>query len=396
MKIVLLAPLPPEQNGIADYAANFASALEGEGIEVLRPFAGMPVTADPAEIRARLEALSWHGVELAHAELGGGRVREFIALELLRQLKPSMPLTATAHDPERLIWRAAKLPPALAWTQRLPQPMAKLASVLGDPATLAQERRLAHGLARIVALTDTGAQALCARMQLPHERVAVIAHGHPVIAPAPLPAGALRLLYFGFIYPGKGIEDLIAAFALLRARDARAASLRLTLAGGTAPELTFGRDASYLDQLRKLIWRHGLEEIVDWQIDIDASEIPALVQAHHAMVLPYRESRKLRLLGRVRGTSGALAWAIACGRGAIASSARAFAEEVGHGNGVVFREGDVAALAAAITRLLDEPFLAADWAAHAQRLSRQRTWPVIARRFHELFETLAEEELHAA
>ncbi|HEX7915195.1 MAG TPA: glycosyl transferase family 1, partial [Rudaea sp.] len=80
----------------------------------------------------------------------------------------------------------------------------------------------------------------------------------------------------------------------------------------------------------------------------------------------------------------------------IASSARAFAEEVGHGNGVVFREGDVGALAAAITRLLDEPFLAADWAAQAQRLSRQRTWPVIARRFREMFETLTEAKAHAA
>ena len=99
MKIVLLAPLPPEQNGIADYAANFADALEGEGIEVLRPFAGMPVTTNPNEIRARLETLSWRGVALAHAELGGGRVREFIALDLLHRLHPALPLTATAHDP---------------------------------------------------------------------------------------------------------------------------------------------------------------------------------------------------------------------------------------------------------------------------------------------------------
>mgnify|MGYP002653794097 CR=1 FL=1 len=80
------------------------------------------------------------------------------------------------------------------------------------------------------------------------------------------------------------------------------------------------------------------------------------------MVLPYRESRKLAWLGQMRGTSGALAWAIACGRGAITSDARAFAEEIGSGNGAAFAQGDVPALARRIELLLEQPRLLRDWA----------------------------------
>ena len=41
MRIALLAPLPPEKNGIADYASHFRNALQGLGIEVATPLAGV-------------------------------------------------------------------------------------------------------------------------------------------------------------------------------------------------------------------------------------------------------------------------------------------------------------------------------------------------------------------
>lgn len=45
MRIALLAPLPPEKNGIADYASHFRNALQGLGIEVATPLAGVRPTA---------------------------------------------------------------------------------------------------------------------------------------------------------------------------------------------------------------------------------------------------------------------------------------------------------------------------------------------------------------
>ncbi|MGN2261442.1 hypothetical protein ACLXBB_36885, partial [Pseudomonas aeruginosa] len=53
-------------------------------------------------------------------------------------------------------------------------------------------------------------ECLARRMRLPPGRVEVINHGNLEIATVPLPSlDTLRLLYFGFIYRGKGIEDLL-------------------------------------------------------------------------------------------------------------------------------------------------------------------------------------------
>jgi glycosyltransferase involved in cell wall biosynthesis len=108
------------------------------------------------------------------------------------------------------------------------------------------------------------------------------------------------------------------------------------------------------------------------------------------MVLPYRESSKLKLLGKLRGTSGALSWATACGRGVITSDARSFAEEVSHGNGEIYPQGNVAALKDALTRLCEQPQLAQSWADRAAILGRERVWSLTAKRFEQLFQQACE------
>lgn len=388
MKVALLAPLPPVRSGIADYAVAWRAALQARGVEVAVP--AMPDGADlPAEWPDVGDA-AWQGVDVVHAEIGGGRSREFLALERLRQRRPDLPLTATVHDPERLVWRAPVLPPVLRTVARWPRPWPQLAMLACDRATLARERALAAGLSAMVTLTATGASCLAERMRVPAENVRVIPHGNALPPPEhladPVP---LRLLYFGFIYPGKGIEDLLAAVQRV-ARD-HAGAFRLTLAGGSAPELAFGPRGDYVAGLREQVRARGLEGMVDWQLDLPAEHVPALIGAHHALVLPYRESRKLSLLGRMRGTSGALSWACACGRGAIASDARAFPEEVSHGNGRVYPQGDVAALAESIVALIRDPAMVRQWAAQAAALGRQRAWPEVAGQFAAFFERVVAE-----
>lgn len=72
MRIALLAPLPPEKNGIADYANHFRTALQARGVTVLTPLAGVAGNSDA--IRSAISAFDWHTVDLVHAELGGGRL----------------------------------------------------------------------------------------------------------------------------------------------------------------------------------------------------------------------------------------------------------------------------------------------------------------------------------
>lgn len=389
MRLALLSPLPPEQTGIADYAAHFRRALNTAGIEVLTPLLGQRPLDSLAAARRWVDERDWSKVDVVHAELGGGRYSEFFALCALARLPQRPALSLTAHDPERLVWRPVhRWWPGIERSAVVPRLARQALAVLSDPHTLWAERRLARRLDGMVALTETGATRLASRMGLPKSSVSVIPHGTVALPAVPLPPILpVRLLYFGFIYSGKGIEDLVDALGrVVTANPELASQVRLTIAGGTAPDITFGAQGSYLDGLRKRVAQRGLESLVDWDLDIDARDIAPLIQRHHVMVLPYRESRKLSLLGQMRGTSGALAWAIACGRGAITSDARAFAEEIQSGNGEAYKQGDVAALAHRLERLLAEPLRVRVWSQQATELAQLRDWRHTGEHFRAHFE----------
>jgi glycosyltransferase involved in cell wall biosynthesis len=390
MQIALLAPLPPEQNGIADYAGHLKQALEDMGVRVRTPLQG--VGNDPEAARQRVADADWEGIDLVHAEIGGGRLAEFHALRALRERYPQLPLTATVHDPERLVWRRHRLPWPLSMVASLRSPLPEIATVLADPLCLREERQLARQMTRLVTLTHMGNRCLQQRMGLQQAQMAVIPHGNLPITPQPLPAlHPLKLLYFGFIYRGKGIEDLLEALAQLFVdKPELRGRVRLTLAGGSEPEMAFGASGSYLEQLRQRIRARGLTDLIGWHLDLPAADIPQVIQAHHVMVLPYRESSKLKILGKLRGTSGALSWATACGRGVITSDARSFAEEVSHGNGEMYPQGDVPALTAALARLCEQPQLAQTWADRAFTLGRERVWSLTAERFQTVFQHACE------
>jgi glycosyltransferase involved in cell wall biosynthesis len=390
MRIALLAPLPPEQNGIADYAGHLRHALEGLGVQVVTPLQG--VGNDPRGAVERVGTRDWRGVDLVHAELGGGRLAEFQALQALRERLPRLPMTATVHDPERLVWRRERLPWPLSIATTMRSPAPEIATVLADPLCLREERQLARHMTRLITLTQAGSHALRERMGLAESQMAVIHHGNLAIAPQPLPAlTPLRLLYFGFIYRGKGIEDLLDALAnLFLAQPQLRSRVSLTLAGGSEPEMAFGPSGSYLDQLRRRIRELGLVDRIDWQLDLPPERIAEVIQAHHVMVLPYRESSKLKILGKLRGTSGALSWAVACGRGVITSDARSFAEEVSHGNGMIYPQGDVEALTAALIEVCTAPEQVTLWAQNAAQMGRSRVWSLTAERFREVFEQACE------
>lgn len=389
MRLALLSPLPPEQSGIADYAADWRRAVQAAGAEVLTPLQGQRPITSLEDARHWVAERDWTKVDVVHAELGGGRHSEFFVLSALATLPNRPRLSATIHDPERIVWR----PVSALWRaldRHLPGPISKVAAILSDPHTLWAERSLARRLDGLVVLTQTGADRLAKRMKIPVSKVRVISLGTQNVPPQPLPPlSPLRLLYFGFIYRGKGIEDFIEAFGRLRQQQPElAAQARLTIAGGTSPDIAFGASGTYLDGLRHRAQELGLSELIDWELDIDERDIAPLIQRHHVMVLPYRESVKLALLGQMRGTSAALAWAIACGRGAITSNARAFAEETSHGNGMSYRQGQVGELASAIEAVLKEPERVREWAKAATVLNEQRLWSRTGHSFVGYFDAL--------
>jgi len=389
VKLALLSPLPPEKNGIANYAEFFCSALQNNGIEVSTPLKGEEVFSSTDEVNSFVKQHDWNNFDLVHVELGGGRLREYAIIKALRRMYPNLPITATIHDPERLIWRSEKLPWPL---NRLKDQgvLYKGAMLLVNPCALRDERRTAGQLDRLFTLTNTGAFFLQKRMRLTQNRISVIPHGNTEIPFKPLPpVDPLKLLYFGFIYKGKGIEDLIDAFGLaVKQYGSQGKGLKLTLAGGCAPETAFGQKVDYLSELKNQINTLGLNDFINWELDIPDDGISDLIQNHHVVVLPYQESKKIKLLGNMRGTSGALSWAIACGRGVITSDARSFSEEVGFGNGIVYPQGDIKILGEHIGMIFQQPELIASWAEKAHEIALEREWKKIAKKFKEVFSNI--------
>ncbi len=199
MRLALLSPLPPEQTGIADYAAHFRAALNQAGVDVLTPLAGQRPIDSLAAAKAWVAERDWRRIDVVHAELGGGRHSEFLTLCALADLPNRPALSATIHDPERLIWKPVNRVWAMVnGMSNVPRSAKQAVALLSDPATLMAGRKLARQLEGLVTLTQTGAGRLIKRMKLQVERVSVIPHGTVTMRHRPLPdMDPIRLLYFG-------------------------------------------------------------------------------------------------------------------------------------------------------------------------------------------------------
>ncbi len=382
MRVALCAPDPTEANGVAAYACAFEEALTARGIDVLRPFLDKNFDAANAA-----DYFRHRDVNIVHFEMGGGRTREFLLAENLVQCGFGAKITMTVHDPERLVWRLDYL----RRLTRIHPALQRALALLSSPLTLWRERRVAANIGRLITLTSAGAEVLRLRMRVPTPKVETIAHGSWQVPFVPVSIAPVRLLCFGYIYRGKGLEDLLhACAALLEQQPHYREHFHLTLAGGTNPDLNIRTGGSYIDELKALARELKIAEHIEFVTDLDDAAIAELIQTHSALILPYQQSRKLQLLGQLKGASGVLARAIGCGRGVITSTARALPEELARGIGLIYPAGDVDALKKAIESVLQKPQQLQQWSEAARALADERSWANTAARFKLVYETIAE------
>lgn len=94
---------------------------------------------------------------------------------------------------------------------------------------------------------------------------------------------AFVLIFFGYIYPGKGVETLLEAISLSQQQGSR--PLRLIVAGKVGPELK--------ETLEKLEAHLGLADRVTWLGHTEDEVISAYLRASDAAVLPFDEGIRL-------------------------------------------------------------------------------------------------------
>ena len=172
-------------------------------------------------------------------------------------------------------------------------------------------------------------------------------------------AASPLVLSLGVIRPYKGLEFLLRSWPHVTTPNAQ-----LVVAGGGDP--------AYAAQLVELARQLDLGDSVLFRIGyVSDADHDALHRACDVVVLPYREISQ----------SGALMTAMAYGRPVVASDIGGFREVIDSGrNGVLVTYGDTAAMAAAVSALLDDPQRRAEIGAAALADVRSTfSWDSIAR-----------------
>ena len=215
-------------------------------------------------------------------------------------------------------------------------------------ARFERSERRALAAASLVVVTGTATLPLLASSSLPSARVVLV---EPGTDRAPVTRGStappLRLLSVGTLNPGKGHEDLLAAFARVASRD-----WRLTCAGSLT------RYPATVERVKTLIRELGLDEHVSLVGELDEAALEACYAATDVFVL-----------ATLRETYGmAVAEALAHGLPVVATTTGAIPDLVGDEAGLLVAPGDRQALASALARVVGDRELRERLAQGARRV----------------------------
>jgi len=245
----------------------------------------------------------------------------------------------------------------------------------------------------VVVMTDTARQRLLAGFGVDDEKVIVIPHGAatpPVSTFTDEVAAGThrvdhrpRLLTWGLLGPGKGIEWAIDAFAELDDLDP---APTYVIAGATHPKVREQAGESYREMLVERAERSGSASSVSFDDSYrDLESLTDLIRSADLVVLPYDSDDQV--------TSGVLVDAIAAGCPVVSTAFPHAVELLASGAGIVVPQRDASALAAAIRTVLTDADRAEAMAVEARRLAPELSWEAVARRYDALGTLLLAERL---
>lgn len=355
----IISTFPPTSCGIATFSAALAAGLiaDGASVDVVRcgsapPFEDALVLAPLVDAsgshRAAVEVLNATDVVIVQHEYGlyDGPDGEDV-LELMAAIHA--PMVVVAHTV-------------------VTGPTANQRVVLQRVCAMADV---------VVVMTDTARSRLIDGFGVDPAKVMVIPHGAatPGASASADPSGAAvrpaRLLTWGLLGPGKGIEWAIDALAELVDVHPHP---EYVIAGATHPKVREHSGESYREMLVDRAARSpAAQHIVFDDAYRDLTSLTDLIRSVDLVVLPYDS--------RDQVTSGVLVDAVAAGRPVVSTAFPHAVELLASGAGIVVPQRDPVALGAAIRSVVTNPELAAAMAAEARRLAPDLSWPAVARRY---------------
>ena len=363
----ILSTFPPTSCGIATFSAALAAGLiaTGASVDVVR------VGASP-----ELEDV------LVVAALGGpDRSTRATAVDALN----ADDVVIVQH--EYGLFEGADGESVIELMSAIDAPIVVVAHTVLSHPSANQRRVLEHVCAAadaVVVMTETARTRLLDGYSVEHTKVSLIPHGAATPAAAPVVESRrngdpARVLTWGLLGPGKGIEWAIDALDELRDVDPRP---EYVVAGSTHPKVRERHGEAYREMLvERAAASDSAAHVTFDDTYRDLASLTELIQSADLVVLPYDS--------RDQVTSGVLVDAVAAGRPVVSTAFPHAVELLSSGAGLVVPQGDPVALGRAIRTVLTDPALAASMAAEARRLAPDLSWPAVARRYCLLAEQVA-------
>ena len=362
--VAIVSTFPPTQCGLATFSSALANGLavcgvtevgivsvgDREDLTDMRRVVGQLVPNDALSISRTAQVLNRFDVVIIQHEYGiyGGNDGDEI-VEVMKRVRS--PMISTLH------------------TVPL-QPSAHQKRVLEEVVELST---------CAVTMTNIARQRLLSVYEVDESRVVTIPHGATVPRPVtprqdPLP----QVLTWGLLGPGKGIEWVIDALALLRSRGVE---MRYTIAGRTHPKVKANAGEDYRHMLQKRARTLGVHDLVDFDSEYRSLDsLLELVAQSTCVVLPYESIDQI--------TSGVLVDAIAAGRPVVATAFPHAVELLSGGAGILVPPRNAEALSRALHRIAtDRPALRM-MESRAAELAPMHSWFAVAESYRRLGESI--------
>jgi glycosyltransferase involved in cell wall biosynthesis len=210
--------------------------------------------------------------------------------------------------------------------------------------------------------------------------VAVLPHGSAWTPVDPRPGIRRRLLTWGLLGPGKGIERAFAALAPLRLLSP---APQYQVVGQIHPNILRRQGPAYRESLVQLADDLNVADMVEFDDSYQSEEsLYRTVTEADVIVLPYDNDEQV--------CSGVLTEAITAGRPVVATNFPHARELLGSGAGILVDHDDIEGMTAAIRQLLTDDFAYRRAVEEARSVAHRLSWSTIARRHIEYFDRLGE------
>ena len=348
----ILSTHPPTPCGIATFSAALSDGLAamGAAVSVVRiadddvsardNVVGELVNGSPSSIAETAELLNQSDIAIIQHEYGlyGGPDGDEV-VQIMENL--SVPSIVVAHTV-------------------LKDPTPQQHSVLERVITMADQ---------VVVMSETAQHRLRDAFPLERHKVTTIPHGAGLPTTAALKRSARPIiLTWGLIGPGKGIERVIDAMAVLKKLPGQP---RYLIAGRTHPKVLAAEGEAYRDACLAQAQRLGVADSVSFDpMYRSPAALSTLILQASVVVLPYDSKDQV--------TSGVLVDSVATGRPIVATAFPHAVELLGSGAGLVVPHDDPDALVSALKRVLTDPRAAGSMASEARELAPTMAWPVVA------------------